>query len=624
MSLKCGIEIHQRLATGKKLFCSCSSRLSQEPKIGGEVRRILRPVYGELGEVDPAAEFEGSRGRKFVYQIVEENSCLVELDEQPPEEINGEALETVVEIALLLGARVLDEVLVMRKTVIDGSSPSAFQRTALVAVDGKITTSFGEVKIPTICVEEDSAGIIDQSTGKYFGEVAYRLDRLGIPLVEIATDASIKSGRQAREVAEKIGLLLRSTGKVQRGIGSIRQDLNVSIEGGVRVEIKGAQELTQVEALVENEAKRQRKLLEIREALGKRPVENDENIEGAKNEKHGRPTTTKDVSRIFEKTDAGLVKKALAEGKIVLACRLRGFKHLLGTELLANHRLGTELSDYAKAAAGVTGIIHSDEEHEKYGFSKTEITALEKELQCGEGDSWAICVADEKTAEKALQAVLNRAAAAREIGVLKETRRADGENTRFMRPLPGSARMYPETDVPPVKIPAELVQKIGGRLPETFEEKKTRFQAAGLNSHMAEVIARSGQAKEFEEMLVKTRAEPTLVAATMTQALTALAREGVAVEKISSDELANTLAAVAESKIVKAAVPELLKKIAEGNSFEKALQKTGLYRVAGATLEELVKKEVAKGRKVQQVLAENRLRVDALELQAIAKKLGLD
>ncbi len=240
LGFKCGIEIHQQLE-GKKLFCRCPAINSgSAPDI--HIERRLRAAAGEAGKVDIAAEYEMSKGKKFIYEASSEDCCLVELDEQPPEPVNKHALAAALEVALLLNAAVIGEIQFMRKTVIDGSNVSGFQRTALIAVDGYVTTSKGRVLIPTICLEEEAAQKIEE-TDDY---VKYRLDRLGIPLIEIATDASLKDPLHCQEAAEKIGMILRSTGKVKRGIGTIRQDVNVSINGHSRVEIKGFQDLRSI------------------------------------------------------------------------------------------------------------------------------------------------------------------------------------------------------------------------------------------------------------------------------------------------------------------------------------------------------------------------------------------
>jgi len=251
LGFKCGIEIHQQLE-GKKLFCKCPTiNSNKEPDI--KVERRLRASAGELGKIDIAAKHEMEKGKKIIYLGNSEDVCLVELDEQPPFPVNKEALETALQVALLLNAKIVDEMQIMRKTVVDGSNTSGFQRTALIATDGYIETSLGKVRIPVICLEEEACQKIKEDKES----VTYRLDRLGIPLIEIATEADIKTAEHAKETASVLGMILRSTDKVKRGIGTIRQDVNISIKGGARTEIKGFQELKSIPKIIEHEIKRQ-------------------------------------------------------------------------------------------------------------------------------------------------------------------------------------------------------------------------------------------------------------------------------------------------------------------------------------------------------------------------------
>lgn len=251
LGFRCGLECHQQLE-GKKLFCDCPT-LNSDKEADIKVERRLRAVAGETGDIDIAAEFEMSKKKKFLYESNSEDTCLVEYDEEPPHEMNKNALETTLKIALLLNAKIVDEIQVMRKTVVDGSNVSGFQRTALVAMDGFVESSLGMVKIPTICLEEEAAQKLEE--GNDF--VKYKLDRLGIPLIEIATDSSIKSPEHAKEVASHIGMILRSVENVKRGLGTIRQDVNISIEEGARTEIKGFQDLRSIPKVIEYEVKRQ-------------------------------------------------------------------------------------------------------------------------------------------------------------------------------------------------------------------------------------------------------------------------------------------------------------------------------------------------------------------------------
>jgi Glu-tRNA(Gln) amidotransferase subunit E-like FAD-binding protein len=257
LGFKCGLEIHNRLNTKTKLFCNCKPRFSEEKPIT-LIKRKLRAVSGEMGQVDVAAIYEYLRDRTFNYSCYKEETCLICIDEEPPNSINREALNIVLQITKLLKAEIPDEIHIMRKIVIDGSNVCSFQRTAVVGTNGILETSQGKVRITNICLEEESAGIVGQKGN----DISYRLDRLGIPLIEIGTAPDIKNPDHAKEVAEKLGMIIRSTGKSQRGIGVTREDLNVSISKGARVEIKGVQELDMIPMLIENEVKRQQELIE--------------------------------------------------------------------------------------------------------------------------------------------------------------------------------------------------------------------------------------------------------------------------------------------------------------------------------------------------------------------------
>jgi glutamyl-tRNA(Gln) amidotransferase subunit E len=257
LGFKCGVEIHQQLET-HKLFCNCPSLVNDDSKPDVLVKRKLMASAGETGEIDLAAKHEISKGKYFLYEACSSSSCLVELDEEPPHELNKDALETALQIALMLNCKVVDQIQFMRKMVVDGSNTTGFQRTALIGFDGYVETPLGKVKVDNVCLEEEAAKKIED-TKEY---TKFRLDRLGVALIEIGTDASIKGPEHAKEVAEKIGMILRSTGRVKRGLGTIRQDVNVSISKGARVEIKGFQDLRSIPKVINYEVERQLKLIE--------------------------------------------------------------------------------------------------------------------------------------------------------------------------------------------------------------------------------------------------------------------------------------------------------------------------------------------------------------------------
>lgn len=409
LGFKCGIEIHQQLET-HKLFCSCPSLVNDPNQPDIIIKRKIRAVAGETGEVDKAAAFEKARGRTFIYEACRTSSCLVELDEEPPHEVNQEALMTALEIALLLNAKPVDQIQFMRKTVIDGSNVSGFQRTALIATDGYIQTSKGKVGVPTVCLEEEAAKKIKEENNT----VTYRLDRLGVALVEIATDASIQTPEHAKECASIIGMILRSTGKVKRGIGTIRQDVNISISGKARVEVKGFQELKSMPLVIENEVKRQ---IELKES---------------------KPE----------------VRKANPDG-----------------------------------------------------------------------------------------------------------------TTEFLRPMPGAARMYPETDVKPIIVTKEMISAI--KLPELLTEAAIRLEKQyNINSDLANTIVR--EEVDFEQYAMRfTKIEPTFIAAALVIYPKELKRKhNVDADNISEEQYNTIFGYLSEGKISKEAVVELMKDAAEGKKID--------------------------------------------------------
>ncbi|MBI2583149.1 MAG: Glu-tRNA(Gln) amidotransferase subunit GatE [Candidatus Aenigmarchaeota archaeon] len=528
--LRCGLEIHQRLHT-KKLFCNCESTQTEEPFL--EVRRQLRPVAGELGDVDPAALHEALRGRHFLYQISQKESCLVELDCEPPHEINLEALDVALSVCKLLQCTIPEEIHVMRKTVIDGSNTGGFQRTAVVGMDGKIKVGNEIIEIDQIALEEESARIESKSEH----ETIYRLSGLGIPLVEITTGV-IDDADKLQKVAEHIGLLLRSF-DVQRGIGSIRQDVNVSIANGARVEIKGFQELEKMAELVKNEAKRQQDLLNIMNKLIKRKA----SVSGA----------VKDVTKYFGNTGNILLKDIVNNKGRVFAFLLRNFDGMM-TEECGDRTLGKELAGYAQAY-GIGGIIHTDEDLGRYKL-RNEFDLLKKEFKAKERDSIVILAGMMPDVRNAVNAVYERALHLLS-GVPEETRFSDGIGSKFARPLPGKARMYPETDVPP--IIAEAPKK----LPKTMFEKESDLKKR-LPAEMAEQMIRSHRLPLYEKLA--ERHDPVLVANTLLSTMKDLSRRGFDVERIGEEELSAIFSMVKKGKITRQAIPEALAMIAQGKS----------------------------------------------------------
>jgi glutamyl-tRNA(Gln) amidotransferase subunit E len=559
LGLVAGLEIHQQLDTATKLFCACPTERREPADADRRFTRYLHPTRSELGEVDEAALEESRVDREFEY-LAFDTTCLVEEDDEPPARLDDEALETTLEIAALLDMDVVDTAHVMRKIVVDGSNTTGFQRSTLVATDGEITTSDGPVSVTDMLLEEESAQrVAETDAGVRFG-----LDRLGIPLVEIGTGPDIRSPEQAREAAERIGMLLRSTGKVKRGLGTIRQDVNVSIAEGARIELKGVQSLDDIDDIVRLEAHRQVRLLELRDELAERDAA------------VGEP---RDVTEVFAETDSGVIAGASA----VMAVPLSGFDGIVGAELQPDRRLGTELSDHAKRH-GAGGIFHTDE-LPAYGVTESEVAALREAVGAAEDDAVAIVAASREVAEAAIEAVADRAAVALE-GVPEETRDANEDGTsRYLRPLPGAARMYPETDVPPVEPDPSEVEP-----PELLTEKVDRYQAEyGLDAGLAEQVAYGRRMPVFEAA-VGRGVDPTTAATTLESTVTELRRDDVPVEAIRDEAFLDVLALVEDGDLAKEGIAPVLTVLAEQPdlSAEAAVEEAGLSGVDEEDVREAV------------------------------------
>ncbi|MEE9592609.1 MAG: Glu-tRNA(Gln) amidotransferase subunit GatE [Thermoplasmata archaeon] len=584
-SIKVGLEIHQQLAT-RKLFCDCEARLVDE--VREEFVRYLRPTQSELGEVDPAALEEARKGRVFRYQSTE-TSCLVDADEEPPHQANREALEIALLSALALDAQPVDEVQFMRKTVIDGSNTAGFQRSALVAQNGNLEVDGKSIGIPTICLEEDAARLIHR--GK--DEAVYRLDRLGIPLVEIATTPDIDSPEMARDVALRIGRLLRATRRVLRGLGTIREDVNVSVEGGARVEIKGVQELGMIAAYVEDEVQRQSALLEARDTLRGRGVDHIED-------------DVVDLREVVADTKSHVLRKGLAHGKRVLGLRLPGFAGLL------KGRLGPEFAAHV-AVVGAQGVLHSDE-LPGYEVTEEEVLQIGTTLAINGEDAFVLVAEKAEVARSAMERVRERARAALE-GVPEETRNArpDG-STVYSRPLPGSARMYPETDVPPIRVGPAWLGELSRKLPEPPEQHAERLtKEFGVHPQQVDQLMDEGWDVLFEE-LARAYGHPASIARTFLNHLPELQREGHDVDALTPETFIELFAALEAGRFAKEAIPLVLSAVLERQiGIDGAVEELGLRRLAPGELD----------RELDALLEENRELVEARGESALQPLMGL-
>jgi len=575
LGLKAGLEIHQQIDSKEKLFCRCPTMIKYIGDSDFEFFRYLRATESEMGEKDRAAVEQTKIRKKFIYKAYD-TTCLIENDEEPPRELNQEALDISLEVAKLFHMKPVDQMHVMRKIVVDGSNTSGFQRTAFLANNGYIETSEGLCGIESLCIEEEAAQKIEEIEDS----IVYSLDRLGIPLVEIATAPDIKSPSHARQVAEQIGMILRSTGKVKRGLGTIRQDVNISIAKGARVEIKGVQSLDLIEDIIRREVERQLNLLLIRQELLERKAFVCEEIY--------------DVTELFIDTKAKVLQKFVKKG-VILAARLRKFKGLIGREVQPGRRLGTELSDRAKTA-GVGGIFHTDE-LPKYGITEKEVYTVRNTIFACKDDVIILVAEESKKARLAIESVITRA---REVveGIPEETRRAlpDG-NTAYMRPLPGAGRMYPETDVPQIKISQEYFDAI--EIPELLTDRAKRFVSdSGLNKELAEKIAYSRYLPLFENLIgiysKDSNVNSTMIARTLVGIVPEIRRNGVETDKLRDYHFKGLFTAISKQEIAKEAIQDILTALAKEPELttQEVISKLGLSIFDPEKVENFIKKMV--------------------------------
>lgn len=615
IDMKVGFEIHQQLATKSKLFCNCSCR---EAEVYGRtfVRR-LRPTQSELGAYDPAAMFEFSKMRLAEYHASPGTSCLVEADEEPPHKVNQEALETALVFALALHSRVMDEVHVMRKIVIDGSNTSGFQRTMLVASGGYIDVAGKRVGVQSICLEEDASKALgDGGSGNNNNNNnnnkqirRYGLDRLGVPLVEIALEPVAGKPDEIMQVALTLGRLLRASKRVARGLGSIRQDVNVSVLGGAVVEVKGVQQLDQLIKVIEHEATRQHGLVLIAKKLAQE----------SRVSKDGIGDRIEDVTDLLQKSQSKVVKKVFEGGAkpAFRAVRVMGFAGMIGYEPYPGIRLGKELGELVRFY-DLGGVFHSDE-LPNYGITKEEVDAVRSRLELGSSDAFVIVGGPEEKVAFASDALVRRLKAALD-GVPAETRAAtlDGR-TVFSRPRPGAARMYPETDIPTIPITDKELGALQDKVPRPWDEVVDAIaKKYNLNRKLASQIFDSDYLAVFEQIIVVAatgaKVQPTFVASKLTEDITSLQRQGLDPAALTDPAIVQVFEKLAAGTIAKESVILIFEKLMkkEAVTVDDAVKALGVSSIGDDELAAVLDK----------VLSDNMAQVKEKGMGALSMLMG--
>ncbi|MFH0800667.1 MAG: Glu-tRNA(Gln) amidotransferase subunit GatE [Pseudomonadota bacterium] len=512
LGFKCGVEIHQQLLTEKKLFCRCpAARYSKVHH--AEVLRHMRPTLSEMGVYDGCALMEYKTKKEIVYLLNKESVCTYELDDTPPFPINQDALEIAIELALMCGCSIVDEMHIARKQYLDGSIPTGFQRTGIVGINGSIPFEGERIGVSHFSIEEDACREVTDEGHM----IRFRTDRLGMPLIEVVTEACFKSPEEAGRGVRHIGRLLRASGKVRLGIGAVRQDVNVSIEGGSRVEIKGVPRYQLIPALTRIEALRQKALLDIKNELKRRGLD-------AKNLK----ASEIDMTEALKNTRSPNLSDALSKGHRIRAIALRRLAGILNRPTQPGRMFASELSGRVRVIAcldEIPNIFHTDN-YPEYPRNHIDQRTIRLALSLNREDVGVLVWGPESDTITATQEIKNRIVEAFD-GVPCETRQhlRDGL-TDFERILPGADRMYPDTDHPPVRIAPERVARNKEALPEPTHEIEARLKNHGLPDDVIGGLALSTHVGLIDR-LAKEGLDMKMVGRLLGQTARSLKRQGI-------------------------------------------------------------------------------------------------
>jgi len=574
LGFKSGLEIHQQLMTQKKLFCRCPAGEYYED-YDAEVLRHMRPTLSELGEYDGTALMEFKTRKEIIYQLNKRNVCTYEMDDTPPFELNPDALDIALEVTLLLNCNLVGELHIARKQYLDGSIPAGFQRTTILGTDGWVPYKERRIGIRQLGLEEDACREVSDRGHRR----VYRTDRLSIPLIETVTYPDMRAPWEVAEVAELLRELARATGKVRTGIGRARQDVNVSVEGGTRVEIKGVHRIPYIPRLTHFEALRQANLLELRGLLHKRGVTKDT-----------LKANTAEVTDVLRNTAFSPIHRALEREWRVKAICLADFKGLLGFPLQPGRDFASEISDRVRVIAcldELPNIVHSDMMDSP--LTATEWKKVGSALRAKKEDAVVLVWGDRKDSETAASEIIIRAREAADA-VPNETRQAfpSGING-FERILPGPDRMYPDTDMPPVPLSDERIESARSRLPVPPWERRAQYRRLGLSPEIIEDLIADRRAPLFEKAVETISLRPTIIAVLLSQILKSLERKGFPVGRLSEEAVLDALRRLAGGEFAREGFPDILKMMSvESLRPEETIANLGLVALSEKDVREIV------------------------------------
>ncbi len=511
VGLIAGLEVHQQLLTANKMFCRCPAGRYTTTH-DGSVLRHMRPTLSELGEYDGTALMEFKTKKNIVYLLHEENVCTYEMDDTPPFLVNQQAVDIAIEQCVMLGCDIVDEVHIARKQYLDGSIPTGFQRTAIVGVNGRLPFRGRELSITQVSVEEDSC----REVSDHGHLIVWRTDRLGMPLIETVTGPDLRTPDEVAEAILLIGRVCRSTGHVRVGIGASRQDVNVSVRGGRRVEIKGVPRAGWAPALVHGEAVRQVNLLRLQGELARRGIAGPAQV----------AVESADVTELFAASAETVLRRDAWEAWVkaeertpgfelgagpftVRAACLRGLAGTLGWPTQPGRTFADELKGRVRVIACLdqAPILFHGEDWPAYPDSRRELDAVRERLGCRDEDAVVVVWGPADDTATAVSEIRLRYADATQ-GVPNETRQPfpDG-STDFERILPGPDRMYPDTDSPPTRVTRERVERLTAGLPERPWQREARYRAVGVPLGTIHFLIRRGGAALVDRVVTESGAD---------------------------------------------------------------------------------------------------------------------
>lgn len=549
IGLKCGLEVHQQLLTKRKLFCRCpAGRYSDE--YDAVILRHMRPTLSELGDYDGTALMEKKTRKNIYYRIHHATVCTYEFDDTPPFMIDPEAVDISLELCLLFQLNLVGELHIARKQYLDGSIPTGFQRTGILGIAGWLPYAGRRIGVRQLSLEEDAC----REVSDIGHDRVYLTDRLGTPLIEVVTEPDMCTPQQAADVCQIIRRVCRSTGRVRCGYGAAREDVNVSVRGGTRVEIKGVAQIVRIPRLIYSEAMRQCALLAIREELKHRGVTPET-----------FSYTTHDVTRLVAKTQYEPIRAALAEGQRVKCVVLKGFAGLLNRQTQEHTTFATEFSDRVRVVACLTklpNLVHSDAAAES--LPARHWKQILRKTGAGSGDALVLVWGSEDDTETATGEIALRAHEATQ-GVPSDTRQAFNDGTNgFERVLPGAERMYPDTDLPPIEITPARVARIRGQLPPPIWEREARYRALNLPEEVIDPLCVSPRADLFDRIVAELGIDPCFVSVVLFQRLKAFRRGGLDADGLADQEIFEVFEAHARGRLAREGVSKLIERLLRG------------------------------------------------------------